>query len=171
MDVHRAGPRNLNEVLSWEEERVVQGDWTLACAGQRYQLDPQHEALSLVRRKVIVRTLRSGRVQLVYRGKQLQWRVLPEGATRKPPPVKKARQEKMKTGTKLPAKNHPWRRDGVGAGRKFWNGVKAKGRAARLGLRDSGRPPLRSGLPASRNPSRGNRAANNNQPRGHSLVS
>jgi len=171
VDVHRAGPRNLNEVLGWEEERVVQGDWTLACAGQRYQLDPQHEALSLVRRKVIVRTLRSGRVQLVYRGKQLQWRVLPEGATRKPPPVKKARQEKMKTVTKLPAKNHPWRRDGVGAGRKFWNGVKAKGRAARLGLRDSGRPPLRSGLPASRNPSRGNRAANNNQPRGHSLVS
>jgi len=171
VDVHRAVPRNLNEVLSWEEERVVQGDWTLACAGQRYQLDPQHEALSLVRRKVIVRTLRSGRVQLVYRGKQLQWRVLPEGATRKQPPVKKARQEKMKTVTKLPAKNHPWRRDGVGAGRKFWNGVKAKGRAARLGLRDSGRPPLRSGLPASRNPSRGNRAANNNQPRGHSLVS
>src|ERR1035441_5447056 len=26
LDVHRAVPRNLNEVLSWEEERVVQGD-------------------------------------------------------------------------------------------------------------------------------------------------
>src|SRR6185503_19562050 len=66
VDLHRAVPRNLNEVLSWEEERVVQGDWTVACAGQRYQLDRQHEALSLVRRKVIVRTLRRGQVQLVH---------------------------------------------------------------------------------------------------------
>jgi hypothetical protein len=38
--VHRAVPRHLNEVLSWEEERVVQGDWTVACAGQRYQVGP-----------------------------------------------------------------------------------------------------------------------------------
>jgi len=52
VDVHRAAPRNLNEVLSWEEERVVQGDWTVACEKKRYQLDRQHEALSLVRRKV-----------------------------------------------------------------------------------------------------------------------
>src|ERR1019366_6494961 len=51
LDVHRAVPRNLNEVLSWEEERVVQGDWTVACEGKRYPLDRQHEALSLVRRK------------------------------------------------------------------------------------------------------------------------
>jgi hypothetical protein len=77
VDVHRAVPRNLNEVLSWEEDRVVQGDWTVACGGKRYQLDRQHEALSLVRRKVIVRTLRNGRVQLVYRGKPLKGRVLP----------------------------------------------------------------------------------------------
>lgn len=66
VDVHRAVPRHMNEVLSWEAELVVQGDWTVACAGQRYQLDRQHEALSLVRRKVIVRTLRNGRVQLVH---------------------------------------------------------------------------------------------------------
>jgi len=39
VDVHRGVPRNLNEVLSWEEDRVVQGDWTVACAGKRYQLD------------------------------------------------------------------------------------------------------------------------------------
>jgi hypothetical protein len=174
VDVHRAVPRNLNEVLSWEEERVVQGDWTVTCQGKRYQLERQHEALSLVRRKVIVRTLRNGRVRLVYRGQQLQWRALPEGSVRKPMPVKKAqaaREEKPKKAEKTPAKNHPWRRDGVGMGRKFWNGVKAQGRAVRLALRDSGRPPLRSGLPASRRASRGNPTTSNNQPRGHSLVS
>jgi hypothetical protein len=45
--------------------------------GQRYQLDWQHGALSLVRRKVIVRTLRDGSVLLVHRGKKLKWRALP----------------------------------------------------------------------------------------------
>jgi hypothetical protein len=171
VDVHRAVPRNLNEVLSWEEERVVQGDWTVACAGKRYQLDKQHEALSLVRRKVIVRTLRNGRVQLVYRGKPLKWRVLPEATVRKQRPAKQAREVKTRTVSKPPAQNHPWRRLGVGTGRKFWNGIKAQGRARRLAVRDSGRPALRSGLPTSRTANRGNRTTKSKQPRGHSLVS
>ena len=63
--VHREGPRNRDEVLNWEEERVGQGDWTVACGGQRYQLDRPHEAMRLVRRRVVVRRLRNGRVQLV----------------------------------------------------------------------------------------------------------
>src|ERR1039457_2197670 len=171
LDVHRGVPRHLNEVLSWEEERVVQGDWTVACAGKRYQLDRQHEALSLVRRKVIVRTLRSGRVQLVYRGKLLKWRLLPKGGVRKQAAAKPARKEQRKPRVKPPAMSHPWRRDGVGLGRKYWSEVRAIGRGARLGLPDSGRPPLRSGLPVSGNPSRRNRAVNNNRERGHSLVS
>jgi len=149
VDAHRAVPRNLDTVLSWEEERVVQGDWTLACAGQWYQLDRQHEALSLVRRKVIVRTLRDGRVQLVYRGKKLKWRELPGRPERV-----QARRLKARRPAVPPSTSHPWRRLGAGVGREYWRGVKAQGRA-RLGLRDSGRPSLRSGLPASRNPSRG----------------
>lgn len=174
VDLHRAVPRNLNEVLSWEQERVVQGDWTVACAGQRYQLDRQHEVLSLVRRKVIVRQLRDGRVQLVYRGKQLRWRTLPEEAGRKHSSVRKeqvAGRVKAKTGAKPPAKNHPWRRDGVGAGRPYWNAIKAQGRAVRVAERDSGRPSLRSGLPASRTATRGNPTTKAKQRRGHSLLS
>jgi hypothetical protein len=158
VDVHRALPRNLNEVLSWEEERVVQCDWTVACAGRRYQLDRQHEALSLVRRKVIVRTLRSGQVQLVYRDQPLKWRALPAGVVRKHWPVK----PKVKVKTQnTPVADHPWRRDGVGAGHQFWNGIKAKGRAVRLAERDSGQPSLRSDLPASRSASRGNQRTTN----------
>jgi hypothetical protein len=132
VDVHRAVPRNLNEVLSWEAERVVAGDWTVACAGQRYQLDRQHEALSLVRRKVIVRILRDGRVQLAYRGKLLKWRELPAGGVRKPAAKKPVLAENTRTPVKPPALSHPWRRDGVGMGRKYWSGVKARGRAVRL---------------------------------------
>jgi hypothetical protein len=157
VDVHRAVPRNLDEMLSWEEERVVQRDWTVACGGQWYQLDRQHEALSLVRRTVIVRTLRDGRVRLVYRGKSLKWRILPG----RPARVNLAAPPRRTVGAVPPPASHPWRRLGGSAGRTFWRGVRAQGQAtrapARLGLRDSGRPPLRSGLPTSRNPSRGKR--------------
>jgi transposase-like protein len=166
VDVHRAMPRHLDEVLSWEEERVVQGDWTVACDGHWYQLDQQHEALSLVRRKVIVRTLREGRVQLVYRTQKLKWRELPGRPLRVKDKLVKIRRVALP-----PTANHLWRRLGMGVGREYWRGVKASGRAKRLGLRDSGRPPLRSGLPASRNPSQGNRTTMNKQQRGHSLVS
>src|SRR5271169_6513620 len=63
LDAHRGIPRNLDEVLCWEEERVVQRDWTVGCEGQWYQLDCQHEALSLAGRKVVVRKLRDGGMQ------------------------------------------------------------------------------------------------------------
>jgi hypothetical protein len=143
VDVHRAVPRNLNEVLSWQEERVVQGDWTVACGGQRYQLDRHHEALSLVRRKVIVRTLRNGRVQLVYRDKLLKWRALPAGAVRRAQPlkVKPPKAVKMKA-EKVPAKNHPWRGDGVGVGRNYWNRIKAEGLRTRAATRLGIGPPV-----------------------------
>ena len=135
MDVHRAVPRNLDEVLSWEEERVVQRDWTVACAGQWYQLDRQHEALSLVRRKVIVRTLRDGSVQLVYRGKKLKWRALPG----RPAPVKRlAKPAQTGVVASPPGSSHPRRRLGVGVGRTFWRAVRAQGRARRAAARLGG---------------------------------
>ena len=174
LDAHRKNTHRLSEVLSWEAERVVQGDWTVACEGKRYQLDQQHEALSLVRRQVIVRTQRNGRGQLVYRGQQLTWRALPAGSVRKPRPAKKAvveRKAKSKKAAQTPAQNHPWRRDGVGMGRKYWGRIKAQGRAPRLAVRDSGRPALRSGLPAARTASRKKPNSKNKQPRGHSLLS
>ena len=167
VDMHRAAPRNLNEVLSWEEERVVQGDWTVACEGKRYQLDQQHEVLSLARRKVIVRTLRNGRVQLVYRGKLLKWRALPAGAVRKLRPVKVVPSVKIRI-EKAPPVSHPWRRDGVGLGRLFWNRIKANGRAMKLAVRNSGQPPLRSGFPPVLTASQRNRTTTK---RGHSLLS
>ena len=147
-DVHRAVPQRLDEVLSWEEERVVQADWTLCCANCWYQLDRQHESLSLVRRTVIVRTLRSGAIQLVYRGAKLRYRQLPGRPARQAPssrPVKAVRIAK-------PATQHPWRRfaSGIAQGREFWRKQKEAGAAARRQLfpGNSGRPPLRSGLPA-----------------------
>ncbi len=156
LDAHRGVPRNLDEILSWEEERVVQKDWTVACEGKWYQLDRQHEALSLAGRKVVVRTLRDGRVQLAYRGQKLKWRELPG----RPERVKPRGATQAVRVVRRPAANHPWRRPLL------------RSRAAkRFALGDSGRPPLRSGLPTSPNANRGKPPTTATNKRGHSLVS
>jgi hypothetical protein len=109
--------------------------------------------------------------QLAYRGTKLRWRELAGRPVRAQPKAMRVKATTMKP----PAANHPWRRLEVGVGREYWRAVKARGRAmraaARLTGRDSGRPPLRSGLPPSRPASRGNRTTNNKPTRGHSLVS
>lgn len=161
-DAHQAVPRGLNEILSWEEERVVQRDWTVAHGGQWYQLDKRHEALSLAGRKVIVRRLRDGIVQLVRGVEKLKWRAL---AARPVRPKAKRETVTRATGMKSkPAAKHPWRVQSVGSVR-----AALKRRAGdRLVAGDSGRPSLRSGLPAS--PAT-RRRENNTTPRGHFLLS
>jgi hypothetical protein len=164
VDMHRPLPRNLDEVLSWEHERVVQRDWTLSCQGIWYQLDRQHEALSLVGRKVIVRTLRTGVVQLVYRGMKLRYRPLPGRLRRSAPRSPRAKAVRVAK----PTTGHPWRRyaSGIGQGQRFWNTIKAQGRAARQASRAfrsasaTLRPPSRPGMPGNF------RANTNHQPKG-----
>ena len=163
-DVHRVAPPNLDEVLSWEQERVVQRDWTLCCNNCWYQLDRQHESLSLVGRKVIVRTLRSGSIQLVYRGAKLGYRQLPGRPQRQAPRskvLKAVRSDK-------PATEHPWRRfaSGIGQGGEYWRKAKAQGQVARQAsraLRSASatlQPPSRPGRPGKI------RANINHQPKG-----
>jgi transposase len=142
MDAHRGTPRNLDEVLSWEEPRVVQRDWTVGCEAKWYQLDRQHEALSLAGRKVVVRKLRDGQVQLVYRAKKLKWKELPN----RPARVHESQPGSEVRTIKPPAAQHPWRRP-----------LLRGGLAARFALGDSSRPPLRSGLPPSPRANRGNK--------------
>jgi hypothetical protein len=142
LDVHREVPRNLGEVLSWEEQRVVQRDWTVAWEGQWYQVERQHEALSLVGRKVIVRRLRDGREQLVYGGRKLQWRRLP---ARPPRPQKPARPASKAVRTP-PESHHPWRRFGAATGREYWRGRRAeRSNAPPAPVRAGEASPLRGG--------------------------
>ena len=109
-------PKGLNESLSWEAERVVQRDWTVACEGKWYQLDKCHEALSLAGKKVIVRRRRDGSVQLERGGVKLQWRELagrPERRKAKPTVAPKEPRKEYKPGT-----NHPWRTQQIGSVRR-----------------------------------------------------
>lgn len=126
-DMHREGPENLDEVLSWEEERVVRKDWTVAWSGRWFQIDKRHENLSLVDRKVVVRCLRSGEVQLLQEDRKLTWRELPA----RPQPAAKVPGNVGRVTLVKPEEGHPWRRFGGAAGKGFWKGVREEGRAAR----------------------------------------
>ncbi len=139
LDVHRGVPRKLAEILSWEAERVVAKDWTVACGGKWYQLDRQHEALSLAGRKVVVRTLRDGRVQLAYQGQKLKWRELPG----RPARARRIKPAQAVRAVRPPAANHPWRR-----------AVLSPGAAQRFGL----------GMPVGLPQPKPGRAANNIKP-------
>lgn len=141
-DVHRQAPRELNRVLSWQEQRAVQRDWTVVHERRWYQLDRRHERLSLAGKKVIVRTLRDGTVELEHQGKQLQWKALkarperpPQSAAATPKPAKEWK----------PAADHPWR--GMRVGRS--NRKRRSENKNPLALGDCVRPPLRSGLTPS----------------------
>src|SRR6266850_5087998 len=83
-DAHRAVPRNLTEALNWEEERIVQRDWTVAWDGRWFQIESEHEGLALVGRSVVVRQLRDGTVQLVRAGQKLRSRELAHRPARVP---------------------------------------------------------------------------------------
>jgi hypothetical protein len=77
-----------------------------ACEEKWYQLDRQHEALSLSGRKVVVRTLRNGQVQRAYRGQKLKWRPLPDQPARR----QQIKPAKTVSEVRPPAANHSWRR-------------------------------------------------------------
>jgi molybdenum-dependent DNA-binding transcriptional regulator ModE len=125
-DAHQPVPRDLAEVLSWEEARVVQRDWTVAWQGRWFQIQPGHEALCLVGRSVMVRELRNGLVRLEWEKQKLQYRELAHRPRRAPQPKRLPRV----VAKSKPAAAHPWRQFGSGVGQEFWRGVKARGQTA-----------------------------------------
>lgn len=144
VDVHRSAPANLKEILSWEEKRVVSKDWTVVWNGRWFQIELEHERLGLVNRDVVVRELRCGALQCIYQGKKLHWKELPE----RPVKVKAAPRRTGRTTLVKPALNHPWRKSGIGSGKKFWREEKARGVAAKAARHQAsaacGQPTLRS---------------------------
>jgi len=148
-DVHRRASGNLAEVLSWQEQRVVGKDWTVAWGGRWFQIDAEHERLGLAGRTMTVRTLRCGAMQLLYKDKKLKWKELPQRPARvKPEPRRIGRTTLIK-----PKKDHPWRRTGGAVGTAFWRAEKTRGaavkRARHQAAAASGQPSLRSGFPTA----------------------
>lgn len=146
VDMHQRVSENLAEVLSWQEERVVGKDWTVAWNGRWFQIKAEHEGLGLAGRKIIVRQLRCGSMQLLYKNKKLRWKELPQ----RPAPVRPQPRRVGRTALIKPEKDHPWRQRGGAAGKIFWRAEKARGaavkRARPQAAATSAQPSLRSGF-------------------------
>jgi len=127
LDLHQAVPRDLYEVLSWEQDRQVQRDWTVVWEGRWVQIDREHERLCLAGKRVTVRERRDGRLEVRWRGQKLKAREL---ATRPARQAQPAAVRRART-TAAPAAEHPWRKFGAATGREYWKAVKAAGRATR----------------------------------------
>jgi len=148
-DTHRAVPAELTQILSWQEERAVGQDWTVAWQGRWFQIQREHEGLNLAGRKILVRHLRSGAVQLQWRDGLLKSKELPgrpERARSEPPRPGRTRLTK-------PAAEHPWRNDRIAYGKEFYKKRKEEGRARKRAAPQaaaaSGSPSLRFGFPAA----------------------
>jgi len=108
-DLHRRVPRSVDMkyVLSLQEERVVQNDWTISWRNRWLQLSEKHHSLRLCRKRIRVSELRSGKLRLTYQGRELEWRELTGRPTRE------ARKKPTKRASGIPYKpptKHPWRR-------------------------------------------------------------
>ncbi len=114
----------------------VHRDWTVPHEGQWYQLDRWHESLALAGKRVTVRKLRDGTIQIEQQGQKLNWCQL----SQRPKRVEKAAVGKKPVSQPaMSGKEHPWRRP-----------LLKGGRIARSELGNFGRPPLRSDLPSNR---------------------
>ena len=149
VNAHRKCSLNLREILCWEESRVVAKDWTVAWKGRWLQIDAEHERLSLVKRKVVVRQLRDDSLQLLHAGRKLRWKELPA----RPQRMKAEPRRVGRTTLVKPEKEHPWRQRGIAYSQRFWRAERARAAAVKpaepQAAAASGQPPLRSGFPAA----------------------
>ena len=108
-DLHRRVAKGvqLADVLSFQEARVVQSDWTVQWRCRHFQLTEANQCLALVRQKVLVCEHLNGTVHLKYRGRELPFEELAD----RPPRAAAASQGPTglgRVGTR-PAADHPWR--------------------------------------------------------------
>ena len=109
-DVHQRVSRGvqLGQVLSFQETRVVQNDWTLAWRHRRFQLTEANQKLALVRQRVLVCERLDGTILLMHRKRELAWTEIaerpPQAASPSGQPTGLGR-----IGLRPPAA-HPWRR-------------------------------------------------------------
>ena len=116
-NLHRRVPRELNlgRVFSIRETRVVQNDWTVRFENRWFQLAEIHQKLSLAGRSVTMCRRLDGPLELLYGGRELNYRELPAPPQRQ---QDEAVPEIRSNQGKRPAADHPWRRGLPGAHRR-----------------------------------------------------
>jgi hypothetical protein len=107
-DLHRRVPRRvqLERVLSFQEERVVQNDWTIRWRNRWFQLTEANWKLALVKRKLTVCEQLDGTILLLLGKRALAWEELPERPVRAAKLIPQSASGK----SQKPSANHPWRK-------------------------------------------------------------
>lgn len=115
-DLHRRGPAGLelDRVLAFEDERVVQNDWTVRWRNRWFQLTAANGRFALVGKRVLVREQLDGTIALLYRGRELACRELP--GRPEPAPKTTTTAEHVEGNGRAPGgspwkppADHPWR--------------------------------------------------------------
>jgi len=128
-------PRDLDEVLSWEEARWCSGTgrWCAADVGTRW-----NESMSLESggQESGGADAADGRVQLVHRARNCAGEPCRNGHR------ESWCRQSPRTACRVKPRPNPWRQLGFGVGREYWRGVKARGRAQRAADRLAARDPV-----------------------------
>jgi len=108
-DLHRRVRRGvkLERVLSFQEDRVVQNDWTIRWRNRWFQLTRENQKLALVNRHVTVCEQLDGTVLILLGNRELAWQELPERPAKVRPVTAPQRGQ---GGRRKPSANHPFRR-------------------------------------------------------------
>jgi hypothetical protein len=111
-DLHRRIPRRvkLERVLSFQEERVVQNDWTIRWRNRWFQLTKENQKLALVKRKLTVCEQLDGTVLLLLGKRVLSWEELPERPVRVATVPSPDKSQKSSDTHRKPSAKHPWRK-------------------------------------------------------------
>jgi transposase len=77
-DVHRpvSEAPNLSDVFRIEEERPIADDWTVQYRGRLYEVS-RESRFAPARDRVLVREWPDRRMEILYRGRTVKWRLLP----------------------------------------------------------------------------------------------
>ncbi len=104
LDAHRAPAMELAEVLCPHHERTVGRDWCVQWRGGLLQIDKRHEGLSLAGKRVTLRELPGGEVQVLWQGQLLSQRGLASRPVRPKPKPVIVNNRRWK-----PPASHPWK--------------------------------------------------------------
>lgn len=110
-NLHRVAPAGkvLDQVLCEKRLRVVANDGTIQFEGQRLQLLPPG-LRPLAKKDVTVTISPKGRMGVLYEGKPLSYRVLPEQPRPKAEPKLFEAARSFPQRARKPAADHPWRK-------------------------------------------------------------
>jgi len=109
VDFHRPVPKGLDlrTVFCIEEERHVNNDWTVRFNNRYFQILKENDRLPRPGDKIAVSEWLDDSIHLLYKGCELQYRVLPERPERPTPPKVHSSLSRKKP---TPGPDHPWRR-------------------------------------------------------------